>query len=508
VPELSVIVPAYGRPDALRALLESLGSQTLDRARFEVIVVDDGSDPPLADAIPPELRAHTTWLVQPNAGPAGARNLALSHARGRVLHLVNSDGILAPDTLERHLAAHPAGAAPHAVLGEFDWLPEQRDALIECCRRLGLVFAYHRARPGVPLPFEFFWTGNLSVPAAAVRAVGGFDPGFRRAVWDDLELGYRLAQKGLPLHSDPTIRCAHDHPFPLADLLGRSRWLGHEWVRFADLHGAAAYRPLGPITAPTAATARTFLAAILDQFDAHADRIREAQALLDAADADLSTCPPADREALLASVAARFEPLAQGLITLSIMEGATAAILGYALPALADHRRRLQSLAVVHTLARPGDLGLVPTLLDTLPEGAELVVTHTSWFARDALPDDLRLRVTRIPDSLAPSDTWRPVLDATGAGTLVFVDGTHIPTPSELRGLARFLGASPRVGALGLGRRAGHPIARAALTEHPPTSVLAVPRAVITADAPGASTLLARIAARDLVTATLTPAGA
>jgi cellulose synthase/poly-beta-1,6-N-acetylglucosamine synthase-like glycosyltransferase len=43
-PLISVIVPHLNQPDSLDACLSSLDVQTLGRDRFEVIVVDNGSD--------------------------------------------------------------------------------------------------------------------------------------------------------------------------------------------------------------------------------------------------------------------------------------------------------------------------------------------------------------------------------------------------------------------------------------------------------------------------------
>ena len=43
-PLVSIVVPTYKRPDALRETLESLAKLEYPADRFEVIVVDDGSE--------------------------------------------------------------------------------------------------------------------------------------------------------------------------------------------------------------------------------------------------------------------------------------------------------------------------------------------------------------------------------------------------------------------------------------------------------------------------------
>jgi hypothetical protein len=43
---VSVIIPTHNRPEKLQTLLSGLMSQDLDPADYEVIVIDDNSDPP------------------------------------------------------------------------------------------------------------------------------------------------------------------------------------------------------------------------------------------------------------------------------------------------------------------------------------------------------------------------------------------------------------------------------------------------------------------------------
>ena len=63
------------RPEDLANLVSALEGQTLEPHRFELIVVDDGGDPPVSideGALP----FRTIVLRQPNGGPAAARNAA------------------------------------------------------------------------------------------------------------------------------------------------------------------------------------------------------------------------------------------------------------------------------------------------------------------------------------------------------------------------------------------------------------------------------------------------
>ena len=70
-PSVSVIIPTYNRPTALRNCLSALARQTLPPRSFEVIVVDDGSRDPLAfDPAEWEHAFSLKIIRQENTGPA------------------------------------------------------------------------------------------------------------------------------------------------------------------------------------------------------------------------------------------------------------------------------------------------------------------------------------------------------------------------------------------------------------------------------------------------------
>jgi glycosyltransferase involved in cell wall biosynthesis len=151
VPFLSVIIPTYNASTTIQSCLESLSRQSWPRDRYEVVVVDDGSQDDT-----PGLVAGFPWVQfhrQPNSGPSTARNLGIGKARGTFLAFTDSDCLAAPDWLERlHrpfsdpsvLAVGgaqdcPADAAPfmrdvHAVLSMMGFLggyTKQAQTLVE-----------------------------------------------------------------------------------------------------------------------------------------------------------------------------------------------------------------------------------------------------------------------------------------------------------------------------------------------------------------------------------------
>ncbi len=85
---VSVVIPAYNRAYILPRAIQSVLAQSY--RRVEILVADDGS----ADGTRELTEAYgapVRYLRQPNAGVSAARNLALRHARGEFIALLDSD---------------------------------------------------------------------------------------------------------------------------------------------------------------------------------------------------------------------------------------------------------------------------------------------------------------------------------------------------------------------------------------------------------------------------------
>src|SRR5580698_3138964 len=91
-PVVSVVIATYNRPELLRRLLTQLATQKLGPRSFEVLVVDDGSDPPAEPALGAlELPLELRCLTQVNAGASAARHAGVLQARAEILVLLDDD---------------------------------------------------------------------------------------------------------------------------------------------------------------------------------------------------------------------------------------------------------------------------------------------------------------------------------------------------------------------------------------------------------------------------------
>lgn len=114
--KLSIIVPIYNVEQYLRKCVESLLTQDLDPAEYEIILVDDGSPddcPAICDeyaafseasrqsainnhqSVMPRIKV----IHQPNGGLSAARNSGLKVAEGKYVQFVDSDDYLQPNVL-------------------------------------------------------------------------------------------------------------------------------------------------------------------------------------------------------------------------------------------------------------------------------------------------------------------------------------------------------------------------------------------------------------------------
>ena len=100
-PAVSVVVPAFEPGEYLAEAIDSLLAQT--RPALEIIVVDDGSNPPcksVCDAWPA-----VRYAVQEHRGPAAARNAGVELSRGAFVAFQDADDLSTPDRLEVQLRA-------------------------------------------------------------------------------------------------------------------------------------------------------------------------------------------------------------------------------------------------------------------------------------------------------------------------------------------------------------------------------------------------------------------
>lgn len=196
---VTVVTASRRRHALLRAKAAALAAQTLAPGAFEWRLWLNEPDEAVA-AVRGELEAmrlpFAVWVGGGSDEPVGrARNLAAEGARGSVLLLSDDDCLPVPGALAAHAALHAArprtvGVGPLRLPAEL--------------RRGRRAEPFERPAAVGRRAFWINMTGaNSSVPAAAFRAVGGYDPGWRGYGGEDPDLALRLRAAGLGFRHVP-----------------------------------------------------------------------------------------------------------------------------------------------------------------------------------------------------------------------------------------------------------------------------------------------------------------
>ena len=88
---ISIIIPTRDRPQRLGACLEALRSLNYPDRYYEVVVVDDGSNPPVNETIGIGVSARKNMRFVRNKrsmGASAARNYGVRCARGPLIQLI------------------------------------------------------------------------------------------------------------------------------------------------------------------------------------------------------------------------------------------------------------------------------------------------------------------------------------------------------------------------------------------------------------------------------------
>jgi glycosyltransferase involved in cell wall biosynthesis len=105
---LTVVIPTRNRIASLERLLRDMEAQTLSRREFEVVVVDDGSVPPVSVASQVAKAPFPVRVIrrESNHGAHASRDAGLRAAHGQRVLFLDDDVTLVPDLFAEHAARH------------------------------------------------------------------------------------------------------------------------------------------------------------------------------------------------------------------------------------------------------------------------------------------------------------------------------------------------------------------------------------------------------------------
>ena len=266
---VSVVIPAYGSQEKLDLTLASLAGQTYPSHLLQVVVVDDGSRPPLRL---PEIVPANVSLIQSQPGKWGrahACHSGAAYAEGEVIHWLDADMVLFRDHVEANMRWHhvadylvvmgykrfvefAAGRLrPQAVFDAVSAGSEEKLFDIEQSWRHEWVEKIIDETDGLRASrgrtYRVHVGATASTPKALLEAAGGMDNSL--VLGEDTDLGFRLAQQGAVFVPEAAARswhlgastvmrrreevARHNEPSLSQRLPMRRdwrRWIGRQWL--------------------------------------------------------------------------------------------------------------------------------------------------------------------------------------------------------------------------------------------------------------------------------------
>lgn len=200
-PFISVIIPAYNSIKFIADCLNALSRSTYQS--YEVILVDDGSTDDTA-----KIAAENgcrVFVMENQSGPAVARNYGSEKATGEILLFIDSDVLVKSDTLEIVASTFSEYPDISALFGSYDDTPTEKD-FISQYRNLLHHYVHQNSNPDAAT----FWAGCGAVRRKVFLELNGYDnERFAEPSIEDIELGYRMREKGHKIRLDKNLQVTH-----------------------------------------------------------------------------------------------------------------------------------------------------------------------------------------------------------------------------------------------------------------------------------------------------------
>lgn len=223
----SVAIPYRQRLENIRGAFASLAEQTLDHARFEVVVGAIDYSPEYVDLCNEfaDRLSIVTVMVHGPWNYSRARNLAIRQAGGEILCVMDADMMLPADFLEKVYERYYADGQDICLVGQmvgyrpgatYPTTPSQQhhQSVLTQLQSWPAVRVDPRLNVPPPLVWSAVWAGLVTIPMATVRRHElDFDENFSGWGIEDIEWGYRIARTGTPIAMREDVYGVHQpHP--------------------------------------------------------------------------------------------------------------------------------------------------------------------------------------------------------------------------------------------------------------------------------------------------------
>jgi glycosyltransferase involved in cell wall biosynthesis len=191
-PLVSVVMPAYNAATDIAEAIESVLIQNY--RNFELIVVDDGSTDNTKDIMANFKDDRIKYFYKENSGASSARNLAIKKSRGDFIINLDTDDMMKPDFIAKHLQEFEKHPEADLVYCD-DCLIDEDDKLIRVIERLEYTDRKALIRDLFLCPILSFRT---CIRRTVYDKIGLYDE--QLVVGEDYDMLRRFVDKGLKMH--------------------------------------------------------------------------------------------------------------------------------------------------------------------------------------------------------------------------------------------------------------------------------------------------------------------
>lgn len=194
---ISIVIPCYNSSKrivgCIRAVKDSLNS-LINKNKFEIIVVNDGSTDDTASIISKETGI-TIITHSKNKGLSSARNSGIEASNSEYIVFIDSDIIIEKDWIQKTLDLLMSDSSIMGVIGHLAHpLTKKKTSLLDI-----YLFSNYRGAKKIdnktPLLYKWFVFSNTIIKRHLLKKTGCFDENICAYGGEDTELSIRINKK-------------------------------------------------------------------------------------------------------------------------------------------------------------------------------------------------------------------------------------------------------------------------------------------------------------------------
>ncbi len=213
-PLVSVVMVTYGNWPLARRALEALHENTAPI--YELIVFDSASPDETPAKLSEEVEGATLILSETNAGFGPGSNRGAEQARGRYLCFLNPDALVQPGWLDPLVETLESGAQVGSVVPMLlnpDGTIQEAGSVVDSVgwtKALGSGESADATEHRFLREVDYGSAACLLIESETFTEVGGFDPVYGVGYFEDVDLAFKLKERGLRTMYEPRSRVVHE----------------------------------------------------------------------------------------------------------------------------------------------------------------------------------------------------------------------------------------------------------------------------------------------------------